>query len=147
MKIVTTAYRCDFCKKKIDTDTETVHALLPGRMSVYDEFLACEDDLHHYHDECMEALLEMTFSEPEPEPEPAPEPKKEKAPTIANFVQAKKRPKDLGALRALLDAGWKQKDIAIEFGVSEGAISHWVSELKEKERREEENNEAVYGEN
>ena len=146
MKKTTVEYFCDYCKQKIDKDSDTVHALLPGRMSVYDEFLACEDDLHHCHDECMEALLEMTFSEPEPEPEPAPEPKKEKAPSIGSFVQAKKRPKDLGALRALLNAGWKQKDIAIEFGVSESAISHWVSELKKKEQ-EEKQDEALHGEN
>lgn len=84
MKTIKITYQCDFCKGVIDTDTDTVRAVLPGRIGYQDSFLPdSEDEIRHYHDYCLENLLTMRFDEPEeeePEPEPVqePEPKEKK---------------------------------------------------------------------
>ena len=84
MKTIKITYQCDFCKGIIDTDSDTVRAVLPGRIGYQDSFLPdSEDEIRHYHDYCLENLLTMRFEEPEeeePEPEPVqePEPKEKK---------------------------------------------------------------------
>ncbi len=84
MKSVKITYQCDFCKGVIDTDTDTVRAVLPGRIGYQDSFLPdSEEEIRHYHDYCLENLLTMRFEEPEeeehePEPVQEPEPKEKK---------------------------------------------------------------------
>ena len=78
MKTIKITYQCDYCKEIIDTDSDTVRAVLPGRIGYQDSFLAdSEEDIRHYHDYCLEHLLTMRFEEPKeevPEEEPEPEP-------------------------------------------------------------------------
>ena len=84
MKSIKITYQCDYCREIIDTDSDTVRAILPGRIGYQDSFLAdSEDEIRHYHDYCLEHLLTLHFEEPEeeePEPEPVqePEPKEKK---------------------------------------------------------------------
>jgi len=82
LKTIKITYQCDFCKGVIDTDSDTVKAILPGRIGYQDSFLPdSEDEIRHYHDYCLENLLTMRFEEPEeeePEPEPEQEPKEKK---------------------------------------------------------------------
>ena len=77
MKTIKITYQCDYCKEVIDTDSDTVRAILPGRIGYQDSFLPdSEDEIRHYHDYCLEHLLTMRFEEPEeevPEEEPEPE--------------------------------------------------------------------------
>lgn len=84
MKSVKITYQCDYCKEVIDTDSDTVRAVLPGRIGYQDSFLAdSEEEIRHYHDYCLVHLLTMRFEEPkeevsEEEPEPEEEPKEKK---------------------------------------------------------------------
>lgn len=64
---------------------------------------------------------ETVIKEPVPDPE------------ISDGGAPKKKVKiDIGKLKALYDAGWKAKDIAIEFGVSEQAIYLRLKQLREE---------------
>lgn len=136
MKEVNITYKCDYCGKTIPI--EEVKCLMRVSIDATGDWHCVTDDMDsefHYHDECMWHLLTMkyieldkkapiTFSDP---------PKKEKMPSMKHFVPATKKPeKDLPKLKALLDAGWKQKDIAVEFQVSEGTISTWKKELEDE---------------
>lgn len=68
MKTVKITYQCDYCKEVIDTDSDTVRAIMPGRIGYQDSFLAdSEDEIRHYHDYCLEHLLTMHFEEPKEE--------------------------------------------------------------------------------
>lgn len=60
--------------------------------------------------------------------EPVPDPE------ISDEGALKKKVKkiDIGKLKALYDAGWKVKDMAIEFGVSEQAICGRLKQLQEE---------------
>ena len=84
MKTIKITYQCDFCREIIDTDSDTVRAVLPGRIGYQDSFLPdSEEEIRHYHDYCLENLLTMRFEEPEeeehePEPVQEPEPKEKK---------------------------------------------------------------------
>ena len=82
MKTIKITYQCDFCKGVIDTDTDTVRAVLPGRIGYQDSFLPdSEDDIRHYHDYCLEHLMTLHFEEKQeevPEEEPEQEPKEKK---------------------------------------------------------------------
>lgn len=42
---------------------------------------------------------------------------------------------DMGKLKTLFEAGWKVKDMAIEFGVSEQAIYSRLKQLQEQEEK------------
>lgn len=120
MKTITVTYQCDYCKRIINQDDDTVRAILPGRIGYQDSFLAdTEDAIKHYHDYCFEALMTMEYKEPEKEPLPEEEPKK------------KNSKKDLGKLQSLINAKWTRAKIADEFGVSEATIYNWINELKE----------------
>ena len=78
MKSVKITYQCDFCKEVIDTDSDTVRAILPGRIGYQDSFLAdSEEEIRHYHDYCLEHLLTMRFEEKQEEPKPEEEPEPE----------------------------------------------------------------------
>ena len=121
MKKVEVTYYCDFCKQLIDTNSDTVRAILPGRIGYQDSFLADTDDqIRHYHDYCLAHLLTMRFEEKQEEPEPEEEPEEE---------PKKNRKKDLGKLQSLLNAKWTRVKIADEFGVSEATIYNWINEL------------------
>ena len=83
MKTIKITYQCDFCKGVIDTDSDTVKAILPGRIGYQDSFLPdSEDEIRHYHDYCLEHILTLHFEEKqeevEPEEEPEEEPKEKK---------------------------------------------------------------------
>lgn len=70
MKSVKITYQCDYCKEVIDTDSDTIRAVLPGRIGYQDSFLPDSDDeIRHYHDYCLEHLLTMEFQEEDSEPE------------------------------------------------------------------------------
>ena len=70
---------------------------------------------------------EIAIKEPENESEP-PVPSSD-----ASGGAPKKKVKiDIGKLKALYDAGWKVKDMAIEFGVSEQAIYLRLKQLQEE---------------
>lgn len=123
MKKVEVTYYCDFCKQLINTDSDTVRAIMPGRIGYKGSFLADTDDqIRHYHDYCLEHVLTIQYKDEEPEPEPEEveeeleEPKKD-------------RKKDLGKLQSLLNAKWTKVKIADEFGVSEATIYNWINEL------------------
>lgn len=149
MKQTKTYYFCDFCKQPIDTDNEVVCTLHPGRIGYQDSIIHDpEDSVRHYHDYCCEYLLCLTAStapsadneEPEPAPEeelaeePVAEPKKPKSryspyePGTGPEL-AKKKKKDLPALKAFLDAGWTLKECAIEFSVAQSTIYKWKEEI------------------
>lgn len=122
MKSIKITYQCDYCREIIDADSDTVRAVLPGRIGYQDSFLPdSEEEIRHFHDYCLEHLLTMRFEEPKEEvkeePVPEPEPKR-------NIK------KDLGKLQSLLNAKWTRVEIADEFGVSEATIYNWIKELK-----------------
>lgn len=121
MKKVEVTYYCDYCKQVVDTDSDTVRAILPGRIGYKGSFLADTDDqIRHYHDYCLEHVLTIQYKDEKPEPEPEielEEPKKD-------------RKKDLGKLQSLINAKWTKTQIADEFGVSEATIYNWINELK-----------------
>lgn len=80
MKTVKITYQCDYCREIIDTDSDTVRAILPGRIGYQDSFLPdSEEEIRHYHDYCLENLLTMRFEEKQEEPEPEEEPEEEPA--------------------------------------------------------------------
>lgn len=73
MKTIKITYQCDYCKEVINTDSDTVRAIMPGRIGYQDSFLAdSEEEIKHYHDYCLEHLLTMRFEEKQEEPEPEP---------------------------------------------------------------------------
>lgn len=75
MKTIKITYQCDYCKEVINTDSDTVRAIMPGRIGYQDSFLPdSEEDIRHYHDYCLEHLLTMRFEEKQEEPEPEEEP-------------------------------------------------------------------------
>ena len=130
MKKVEVTYYCDFCKQLIDTDSDTVRAILPGRIGYQDSFLADTDDqIRHYHDYCLEHLMTLEYQEEVPEPAQE-EPVQEEVPEQKPKRNSKK---DLGKLQSLLNANWTRVKIADEFGVSEATIYNWINELKERE--------------
>ena len=130
MKKVEVTYYCDFCKQLIDTDSDTVRAVLPGRIGYKGSFLAdTEDDIRHYHDYCLEHLLTMRYKDEEPEPELE---EVEEEPVVEAKEPKKDRKKDLGKLQSLLNAKWTKVEIADEFGVSEATIYNWINELKRR---------------
>lgn len=132
MKIVKIAYHCDYCKKTIDTDSDTVCILHPGRIGYQDSIVYDSDDsIRHYHDYCMEHILALTYQEEYSEKEEEPVPdleadqlKETKEKTGIN------RKKDLGKLQSLLNAGWTVKEIREEFNVSDQTVRNWMKELK-----------------
>ena len=136
MKTIKITYQCDFCKGVIDTDSDTVRAILPGRIGYKDSFLADTDDqIRHYHDYCLEHILSIQYKDEEPEPEEVeeePEPEEvEEEPVIEPEPEPKRnRKKDLGKLQSLINAKWTKTKIADEFGVSEATIYNWINELK-----------------
>lgn len=70
MKKVKITYTCDYCGKPIDTDDEAVKALLPGHIGQHDKFEPDTfEEVHHYHDYCLEHLLTLEYQEEEPEEE------------------------------------------------------------------------------
>lgn len=75
MKTIQIVYTCDYCKRPIDQLSEDVKAIIPGRIGYGDKFMADKggDDIRHYHDYCLENLLDMEYVE---ETEEAPEPDK-----------------------------------------------------------------------
>lgn len=87
MKKVEVTYYCDYCKQVVDTDSDTVRAIMPGRIGYKGSFLADTDDqIRHYHDYCLEHVLTIQYKdeelepegvEEEPEPEMEPEPEQE----------------------------------------------------------------------
>lgn len=148
MKAIKISYFCDYCKQPINIDDEVVCILHPGRIGYQDSIIHdSEDSVRHYHDYCCEYLLCLTAStdssrnekEPEPAPEEEPvaepaEPKKAKRDFTlyepgTGPELAKKKKKDLPALKAFLDAGWTLKECAIEFSVAQSTIYKWKEEI------------------
>lgn len=130
MKRVKVSYYCDYCKQEIDTDSDTVRAILPGRIGFQDGFMAdSEEEIRHYHDYCLEHLMTLEYQEEVPEPVQE-EPVQEEVPEQKPKRNSKK---DLGKLQSLLNAKWTLVKIADEFGVSEATIYNWINELKERE--------------
>ena len=128
MKKVEVTYYCDFCKQLIDTDSDTVRAIMPGRIGYKGSFLADTDDqIRHYHDYCLEHVLTIQYKDEEPEPEPE---EVEEEPEVELEEPKNDRKKDLGKLQSLLNAKWTKVKIADEFGVSEATIYNWINELK-----------------
>ena len=123
MKIVKVTYHCDFCKQLIDTDSDTVRAIMPDRIGYKGSFLADTDDqIRHYHDYCLEHILSIQFKDEEPEPEPEEEQKPE---------PVKKERVDHGRIVALYTARdpWSIKDIADDVGCSaQTVINHLKKE-------------------
>ena len=124
MKTIKITYQCDYCKQLIDTDSDTVRAILPGRIGYQDSFLAdSEEEIRHYHDYCLEHLLTMRFEEKQEEPEPEEEPEEEPA--------TSKKKVDHGRIVALYTARdpWSIKDIADDVGCStQTVINHLTKE-------------------
>ena len=131
MKTVKVTYHCDYCKKPIDTDQDTVRAILPGRIGYKGSFLAdTEDAICHYHDYCLQHLLTLQYKDEEPEPEPETEEVKEEPEPVVDPEPKRNSKKDLGKLQSLLNAKWTKSKIAEEFSVSEATIYNWINELR-----------------
>lgn len=155
MREVKVTYTCDYCGEVIEED-DIVHILHTGRINAHDQVVHDpEDSIRHYHDYCCEHLLCLTAeneqkfnetkaepeSELEPEDEPTEEPvaepaKPKKAKRDFTLYEpgtgpelAKKKKKDLPALKAFLDAGWTLKECAIEFSVAQSTIYKWKEEI------------------
>lgn len=124
MKKVEVTYYCDYCKQVVDADSDTVRAILPGRIGYQDNFLPdSEDEIRHYHDYCLEHLLTMRFEEKQEEPEPEPEEQKPEP--------VKKERVDHGRIVALYTARdpWSIKDIADDVGCCEQTV---INHLKKE---------------
>lgn len=125
MKSIKITYHCDYCKQVIDTDSDTVQAVLPGRIGYQDSFLAdSEDEIRHYHDYCLEHLLTMRYKDEEPEEEEVKEEPEEEPATSKKKV-------DHGRIVALYTARdpWSIKDIADDVGCSfQTVINHLKKE-------------------
>jgi len=68
MKSIKITYHCDYCKKLIDQDSDTVMAIMPGRIGYQDSFIPDQDDkVQHYHDYCLEHILALDYSTEFPE--------------------------------------------------------------------------------
>lgn len=147
MKNVKITYCCDYCKKVIDQDSDTVLAIMPGRIGYQDSFMPNpEDKIQHYHDYCLEHILALDYSTEFPgdksldaldKPKDEPEPMSfkemlEPSEPEAKHVPTKKEDnrKDLGKLQSLLNAGWTKTKIADEFGVHISTIYNWIKELE-----------------
>lgn len=121
MKIVEITYQCNYCKKKIDQDSDVVRAILPGRIGYQDQFTEdSQEKIQHYHDTCMEHILAMTFQAEE-------ELKKLKEEKAKKRADSKK---DLGKVQSLLNAGWSKEQIADDFGVHISTVYNWIKELE-----------------
>ena len=127
MKFVQTTYQCDYCKQPIDTDSDTVCVLHPCRVGYQDSLIPDpEDSVHHYHDYCMEFLLNRTYQQDHPKNElaeaeqdmkeavfsersgdclPFDEPK----PGLVEEPSKKKAEKELGASDFADTTFWKKK--------------------------------------
>jgi len=100
MKKVEVTYYCDYCKQVIDTDSDTVRAILPGRIGYKGSFLADTDDqIRHYHDYCLEHILTIQYKDEELEPEEV-----EEEPEVELEEPKKDRKKDLAKQQSLLNA-------------------------------------------
>ncbi len=119
MKIVTIKYQCDYCKNPIDPGD--VKALLPGTVNAEDQFIGNPDDLHHYHDYCLEHLLTLNYEPPAEETET-----KEK-----DSDNKKGQSVDYGKIMALLKADWAPKEIAEEVKVPVSSIYYHIKKAKE----------------
>ena len=153
MKNVKITYCCDYCKKVIDQDSDTVLAIMPGRIGYRDQFIPeqNEEKIQHYHDYCLEHILALDYSTEFPEdksldaldkqPDEEPELMSFKEMLEPSEPEAKRVPpkkensrKDLGKLQALLNAGRSKDWIADEFGVSKATIYNWIKELEGGQR-------------
>lgn len=127
MKKVKITYTCDYCGKPIDTDDEAVKALWPGHIDQHDKFEPdMFEEVHHYHDYCLENLLTMRFEEKQEDSEPEEEEQKpEEEPATS------KKKVDHGRIVALYTARdpWSIKDIADDVGCSfQTVINHLKKE-------------------
>lgn len=135
MKNVKITYHCNYCKKLIDQDSDTVMAIMPGRIGYRDQFIPEQDEekVQHYHDYCLEHILALDYSTEFPgdksldtlDKQPEEESEPEQVP-----VKKENSRKDLGKLQALLNAGRSKDWIADEFGVSKATVYNWIKELE-----------------
>ena len=140
MKTVKITYHCDYCKKVIDQDSDTVMAIMPGRIGYGDQFMLDQDEekIQHYHDYCLEHILTLDYSTEFPEDKSLDaldrQPKIKEMGSVSELghVPAKKEEnkKDLGKLQSLLNAGWSKPKIADEFNVHISTIYNWIKELE-----------------
>lgn len=137
MKTVKITYHCDYCKKLIDQDSDTVMAIMPGRIGYGDQFMPDQDEkrVQHYHDYCLEHILALDYSTEFPEDKSleAMDKQEEPGPEHAPTKKEDNR-KDLGKLQSLLNAGWTKTKIADEFGVHISTIYNWMKELEGGQR-------------
>lgn len=149
MKTIQIVYTCDYCKRPIDQLSEDVRAVIPGRIGYGDKFMADKggDDIRHYHDYCLENLLDMEYVE---ETEKAPEPEKsEEQGSEANVIQEQDtipepepqedpEPKgkdkyDLGKMCSLIqlgpDKGWTAKKISEEIGCPLSSVYYYQNKI------------------
>ena len=153
MKTIQIVYTCDYCKRPIDQLSEDVKAIIPGRIGYGDKFMADKggDDIRHYHDYCLENLLDMEYVE---ETEEAPEPDKseKKGPEAITIQEQDTIPEpepqeepeaeedlaktfDIGKLCSLLqlgpDHGWPVRKIADEIGCTVNKVYYYKRKLDE----------------
>ena len=152
MKNVKITYCCDYCKKVINQDSDTVLAIMPGRIGYRDQFIPEQDEekIQHYHDYCLEHILALDYStefpgdkslealdkqEEEPEPigfENVPQPVSEREPEP---VVGNNRKVDVGKLRSLLNAGWSFKKIMEEDefkNLHETTVRKWIKKIEQE---------------
>jgi len=157
MKTIQIVYTCDYCKRPIDQLSEDVKAIIPGRIGYGDKFMADKggDDIHHYHDYCLENLLDMEYIE---ETEKAPEPEKSEeqgseattqvkdttqelepqeivpAEEVVNPEPKGKDKYDLGKMCSLIqlgpEHGWSMRKIADDIGCSEQTVRNYKAKIE-----------------
>ena len=93
----------------------------------------CDND---YCDACSEVIAEALRPLPPAEQKPK-DPKKRKKQTPRfdhgiDLARAQKKTIDVPGMIALAKAGWSQKNIAIEHGVSEATVSKYLNQAKEE---------------
>jgi hypothetical protein len=88
----------------------------------------CDND---YCDACSEVTAEALRPLPPAQKEKEPKMKQTRFDHGIDLARAQKKTIDVPGMRALRDAGWTLKQIAIEHGVSEATVSKY---LKEEEK-------------
>ena len=149
MKTIQIVYTCDYCKRPIDQLSEDVKAIIPGRIGYGDKFMADKDgdDIRHYHDYCLENLLDMEYVE-ETEEAPGSDKSEEKDPEAITIQEQDTTPEpepqvdpelkgkdkyDLGKMCSLIqlgpDKGWTPKKISEEIGCPLSSVYYYQNKI------------------
>ena len=108
-------YICDRCGKEIQGKRYRLATMI---FNEDQEVAEDVDDGAELCEKCYKVVDDAVLAAMKNE---KPEPKKSREPAITDF----------GKLKALLRAGWKIKDVAIEFGCSEQTVRNTIKRLQD----------------